>query len=141
MRNEVAEMFGIDPMGEEVQLVRRQNRNDNDMLEHLILLREAKFPRLKDFAEEIGFDEKFVSDFEDQPTSASIRFLQMYALGLGVEIQHKVVTPEERRAQKRQSENDIVLFLVEQWAPETVSAGSAGRSAFRKIELEGPQHV
>ena len=138
MINEVAELFGIDPADEDVQLVLRQNHNDDDMLEQLILRREAKFPSLKNFAEEIGFDEKVVSDFENNPTSASIRFLQMYALGLGVEIQHKVVTPEERRAQKRESENHSVLLVVGRWAPKAVNAG---RSAFRQIEQEGPQHV
>jgi|GEM_PF-3125225 len=138
MRNEVAEMFGIDPMSEEVQLVRRQNRNDNDTLDQLILRREEKFPDLESFAAEIGMDPQVVADFEKRPNEASIRFLQMYALGLGVEIQHKVVTPEERRAQKRESENHSVLLVVGRWAPEAVSAG---RSAFRQIEQEGPQHV
>lgn len=134
MKNEVAQLFGIDPMGDEVSLVRRQNRNDDDLLEEMILLRQQKFPILTDFAAEIGFDEKVVSEFEDCPTEASIRFLQMYALGLGIEIRHKVISHEDRHPEKQETEGRFIETTINSWL--NVSVKSAGRSVFRKIREE-----
>ncbi len=140
MRNEVAEMFGIDPMSEEVQLVRRQNRNDNDTLDQLILRREEKFPDLESFASEIGMAPQVVADFEERPNEASIRFLQMYALGLGVEIQHRIVTQEERRTQNQGAEMTSAESIVERWVSRAART-AAGRSVFKRIEQEGAQYV
>lgn len=133
-------MFGIDPMSEEVQLVRRQNRNDNDTLDQLILRREEKFPDLESFAAEIGMDPQVVADFEKRPNEASIRFLQMYALGLGVEIQHRIITPEERRTQRYDAEITSVEPVVVRWVSE-VARTAAGHSVFQRIEKKGAQHA
>lgn len=90
MHREISELLGIDPLSREVQLVRRQNRNDRTTLEQLISIRREKFPDASEFAELIGVSKESIESFEDFPLEASIKFVQFYALGVNVEISHEL---------------------------------------------------
>lgn len=87
---EISTILGIDPLSPEVQLVRRQNRNDRATLEQLISIRREKFPDTAEFAESIGVSEEAIEDFENFPFEVSIKFVQFYALGVNVEITHEL---------------------------------------------------
>lgn len=90
MHREISELLGIHPLSPEVQLVRRQNRNDRTTLEQLISIRREKFPDTSEFAERIGVSKEAIENFEDCPLEASIKFVQFYALGVNVEISHEL---------------------------------------------------
>lgn len=95
MCREISELLGIDPLSPEVQLVRRQNHNDDTTLEQLISIRREKFPDTSEFAELIGVSKESVESFEDCPLEASIKFVQFYALGVNVEISHELTDIDE----------------------------------------------
>lgn len=96
--SEISTILGIDPLSPEVQLARRQNRNDRATLEQLISIRREKFPNTAEFAESIGVSQEAVELFESQPFEASIKFVQFYALGVNTEISHELTDIDAERS-------------------------------------------
>lgn len=121
MHREISELLGIDPLSREVQLVRRQNRNDRTTLEQLISIRREKFPDTSEFAERIGVSKEAIEYFEDSPLEVSLKFVQFYALGVNVEIRHELTDLDaESNADSfiQRAREDERALEAAKWGPE-----------------------
>lgn len=119
--SEISTILGIDPLSPEVQLARRQNRNDRATLEQLISIRREKFPNTAEFAESIGVSQEAVELFESQPFEASIKFVQFYALGVNTEISHELTDIDaELNADSfiQRAREDERALEAAKWGPE-----------------------
>ena len=87
---ELAKLFVVDPQSPQLKLAQKNFDNSMNLIKEITAVRKEKFPELEEFAKLIGVPTFDLLLFEYQGEDYSLDFINLYCLGLGIEVQHSI---------------------------------------------------